>query len=186
MQPIDTRDVAFGSGDSSEHILFGGLSIGDDLGTGSGNLALTGSIIQSTAIAASVYNSATQNIPNITFTPMAFDTEVYDTDGIHDTVTNNTRLTCQTAGKYVMTGSVDASSNATGTRGIGIRLNGASIYGLTIVPASTGSGGRYLATVAILDLAATDYVELVAYQSSGGALTYIAGVTYGFAMQRIA
>ena len=62
------------------------------------------------------------------------------------------------------------SANATGVRSVGIRLNG-STY---VASQGSSSMGATLTTVVnvttVLDLAANDYVELIGYQSSGGAL----------------
>jgi hypothetical protein len=48
-----------------------------------------------------VRHSVAQSIPDITYTIVAFDTEDADTDNMHDPVTNNSRITIQTAGRYL-------------------------------------------------------------------------------------
>jgi hypothetical protein len=116
---------------------------------------------------ARVSNTADQSIPHATLTALAFDTERFDTDGIHDTVTNNSRLTCKTAGKYQITAQVRWQSNATGYREIRIRLNGTT----QICIVRQGAHGLDMQVVTTLyDLGVDDYVEVMVYQNSGGAL----------------
>src|SRR4051794_16526480 len=52
-----------------------------------------------------VYNDAAQSIPDGALTALTFNTEHFDTDSIHSTSSNTSRLTCQTAGIYVITAS---------------------------------------------------------------------------------
>lgn len=55
---------------------------------------------------AKVYRRENTPIPKNIHTKIQFDQEIYDTDGIHDNTTNNTRLTCVTSGKYLVTAHV--------------------------------------------------------------------------------
>ena len=59
----------------------------------------------------------TQTIPNSSMTDVTFDVEVFDTDGMFDPATP-TRLTIQTPGVYLVTGSVRWAENATGARAL--------------------------------------------------------------------
>lgn len=137
---------------------------------------------------ARVYNSADQSIPNAEFTALAFNSERYDTDTIHDNSTNNTRLTCKTAGVYIIIGQVQFESNATGDRGVRIMLNGTNQLALVWQAAAT-TGNKYFIAQTLFTLEVNDYVELFVYQSSGGALNSVKSVSgYGspeFMMQRI-
>lgn len=123
---------------------------------------------------ARVQKAATQSISNTTFTAMTFTSEEYDSGSYHDNSTNTSRLTVPIAGKYLITGSIEYTANATGVRAAGIRMDG-STY---IASQSTASLGSVLATTVnvsiVRDLAANAYVELIAYQSSGGALNTLA------------
>lgn len=123
-------------------------------------------------IGARVSNNANQSLPNATITAITFNTEDYDTDpngAIHDTSSNTSRLTCQTAGRYQITGTVSFASNATGFRLLSIRLNGTTDYAQSTVMALTGNA-TVLQITTVINLAATNYVELMAYQTSTGAL----------------
>ena len=58
-----------------------------------------------------IYKSAGQSI-GTTLTAVTFDTESFDTDTMHDNVTNNTRITFTTAGYYEVNAQISTSSNA--------------------------------------------------------------------------
>ena len=135
---------------------------------------------------ARVTHSVDQNIPTATTTTLAFDEERYDTDAIHDNVVSNNRLTCKTAGKYLIMGSFVWSTHNVGGRYVYIRLNGVTIIGYHIWGVSVALGHRpFIAT--IYDLALTDYVELRVRQESGAPLDVIRSGQNAplFMMQRI-
>ncbi|MHB9144732.1 MAG: hypothetical protein ACYC5Y_05275 [Symbiobacteriia bacterium] len=138
----------------------------------SGNLTVGGKLLH-TGLGARVASDVAQSIANNAWTELTFNLESWDTDAIHDTVANNTRLTCQTAGKYLITGNVEFAANAAGDRRLAIRLGGA--LGSYIAEQSANAVGTagvpsVLSISTIYDLAAGAYVELMAYQGSGGAL----------------
>lgn len=132
---------------------------------------------------ARVYNNAHISLNNATLTNLTFNTERWDTDTIHDTTTNTGRLTCKTAGIYIVTGHVSFAANATGIRDVRILHNGTTTYATTRADAAA-SGKTNMTISSILSLAVNDYVELVAYQSSGGALNveYDASLSPEFGM----
>lgn len=121
-----------------------------------------------------VYNNANISIPNNAATALTFNSERQDSDAMHSTSSNTSRITCVTAGLYDLFGCIRWASQGTvtGVREVGIRLNGATylavndggstLYnGLTIIQQVTRNG---------YPLSVGDYVELVPFQSSGGAL----------------
>lgn len=122
------------------------------------------------AIWARVYHNASQSITTATTTALAFNSERADTNTIHDTVTNNSRLTCQTAGVYYITASVQFAANATGFRQVGIRLNGTTALAFQRTPSPGGSDAALLTISTAYALSAADYVEATVYQNSGGSL----------------
>jgi hypothetical protein len=130
------------------------------------------------ALWARAYNSAAISVPNATITAITLDSERDDTDSIHSTSSNTSRLTCNTAGKYDIKGQIEYPANATGVRGIGIRLNGTTIINLAKVPAVSSTETISLPVATDYNLAVGDYVELVAYQTSGGALNANATANY--------
>lgn len=122
-------------------------------------------------IGARVYNSADISVADNTFQSLTFDSERFDTDSIHSTSTNTGRLTCNTAGKYIIVGNVLWDTNASGRRGLRIRANGASTIGFhqyENVPDSAINPVQIVTT--IYALAIDDYVQLQAFQNSGGSL----------------
>ena len=137
---------------------------------------------------ARVYNNANININNITETALTFNSEVFDTDGIHSVIANTSRLTCQTAGKYVLIGSLFWNTSGAGTlRQANFRLNGVTriLSNNEDFISVTWNASHILVTE--YDLSVTDYVELTVYQNTGGALSvrYLSAYSPFFMMQRI-
>jgi hypothetical protein len=129
------------------------------------------------------YNSAALTVANNTFTQLTFNSERHDNDGIHSTVSNTGRLTCVTAGNYVIDGGIEwAAVNTTGVRQVGIRLNGTTWLKIQQIPALNTV--QQMSVETSYKLAATDWVELVALQTSGGNLNVNASGNYSpeFAM----
>ena len=133
-----------------------------------------------------VYHGASQNIANSSWVTLAFNSERYDTDSIHGNVTNNSRLTCRTAGKYLIIGQIGFPANSTGSRAGVILLNGTTYISHVLQDATSDFGNAIICTT-IYDLAVNDYVELQALQSSGGtlAVAYSPQMIPEFMMQRI-
>lgn len=127
-------------------------------------------------IAARASHSATQSIANNTFTALALDSESYDTDTMHDTTTDNSRLTCKTAGTYRLVGAVAFAANASNYRIARLQVNGATVVAQDLRPAQiTPTDIVTLSVVADYQLAVNDYVELLVFQNSGGALSTVQG-----------
>ncbi|MHB8085404.1 MAG: hypothetical protein ACYDHZ_06240 [Dehalococcoidia bacterium] len=138
---------------------------------------------------ARVYHNADQTIANNTLAALAFNSERWDTDNIHDNVTNNSRLTCKTAGKYLIVGNANFAANATGRRGIMIRVNGTDYIAIQQFMAVSDSGASTGASISIVySLAVNDYVELVVKHLAGADLvvTYTALYSPEFMMIKIA
>lgn len=126
-------------------------------------------------ISCSVYNDAAITLSNDTATAVAMNTEVYDTDTMHDTSTNNSRVIFKTAGKYIVTQNLVYAHNTTGYRSIELRLNGSTQLNKTTY-ADFRTGDDWYAMTTVVDADADDYVETLAYQNSGGDLAL---QTYG-------
>lgn len=117
---------------------------------------------------ARVYYDDVKVLTTGVWTSIPLNVEVYDTDDIHDNVTNNTRLTCKTAGKYAISGGGVMEGHATGIRYIAVRHNNTTWIA---VDDRIGiiSGNNILINTQY-DLAVNDYVELYMMQNSGGDL----------------
>jgi hypothetical protein len=137
-------------------------------------------------VGARVYHNANQSINDSAVTTLAFNSERYDTDTIHDNVTNNSRLTCKTAGKYLICFTISFAVNATGDRSINVMLNGATNLGSNRCK-PTAATSTIIMGAAVYSLAVNDYVEIAVWQNSGGALNVESGSAYSpeFMMQRI-
>lgn len=123
---------------------------------------------------AKVRSTGTVSLTSATWTIITFNTEDWDTDTLHSTSTNTGRMTATTAGVYHFQGAIRFGANATGSRGAALRKNGtgsglptdsnpliqAAATGPTIVPVTND-----------IRLSVGDWVELIGYQSSGGALS---------------
>lgn len=117
------------------------------------------------------YNGSSVNIANNTDVKIGLDTEIFDTDAFHSTVTNTSRFTVPSgkAGYYQINASGNFSSNATGYRIVSIFKNAVS---QREVRAAAISGVQMWINVsAIVYGAVGDYFELNQYQNSGSTLT---------------
>ena len=123
---------------------------------------------------AKVYNSsALQTIGTSSWTAMTFDTEVWDTDSIHSTVSNTSRLTVPAGlgGKWLVMGNTGVvEANSTGMRNTGFQVDGSWTKGGNFNDENADSGSGQYGASAILDLDAGEYVEFMVYQTSGGDL----------------
>ena len=120
-----------------------------------------------TVVGCSVRKTATQSINNSTSTVVTWTTEDFDTDGFHDNVTNNSRITIPSGkgGKYRFAWAIQWPSNGAGSPDLVIKKNGTAIHNQV-----DASGGGWLCQnqSRIFDLAAGDYLEIFVFQNSGG------------------
>jgi hypothetical protein len=123
-----------------------------------------------------LFNSGNLTITNNTITAVTWDSETFDTDGFHSTSTNTNRITIPSgkAGYYRISSDVSWQSNTTGARETRIRKNGSVIF---YNYQSFASGEFVMGNNIIVNLAETDYIELVVFQTSGGNLTLYGGST---------
>lgn len=135
----------------------------------------------STFVGASVSRTTAQSLSNDTWTTITFDTEQYDTNAFHSTSTNTGRMTIPSGkdGKYLFTctGYFNNSSTS-GSRLIKLIKNGAELsnaYG-SWVPAA-GTRTHCVVTI-VLNLVATDYIEVQMLQNSGGSLNTDNDITF--------
>lgn len=114
------------------------------------------------------YVSVAQSIPNAANTDVVLGGEEVDTDNMHSTVTNPTRITATTAGWYRVVGQIDYAANATGARFALILKNNVTMA-LSRQLAISGSDTIVQVTDEVY-LAVGDYITLNAYQASTAAL----------------
>jgi hypothetical protein len=117
--------------------------------------------------AVSVYMSTLQLPTNSTFTKVNYNTERLDTDSAFDTGTNRFTVPAGKDGNYLITAQVFTSgqSNDEYSSEINIRKNGTAISYGGIATGSTSSGAssqKAVTTHTLIDLVATDYIEVYA------------------------
>lgn len=136
--------------------------------------------------AARVYNSVDQSIPSGAFTVVTFDSERFDSGGLHSIVTNTGRLTAVTAGKHIVSGCVRWAANSTGRRLLSVYKNGLEISRQSTTPSAADTDPT-MAVSLLHDFAVGDYVELRVFQDTGAGLsvTFNGLFTPEFSMARI-
>lgn len=136
---------------------------------------------------ARVFHSANQSTTSGIEKVLAFNSEVYDSNGLHDTSTNNERITIVTTGIYLVQFSGVFASNATGYRYAAIYKNVAQDL-VDFQPCAAANGGATGVHISvILSLTAGDYLEVHVAQTSGGALNLVAQTANSpyFAVQQL-
>lgn len=135
-------------------------------------------------VKASINGSPAATAGVSTHTPIPLDTEAYDTDSLHSTTTNNSRVTIPTGlgGKWHV--DVAARFDAVASAGVfqvSIAKNGVYTGGgewtnnpevlneAIYMPGGTGKPVTLSASSDVM-LAAGDYIELVVFQDSGNAV----------------
>lgn len=120
-----------------------------------------------------VYNSA--DISHTTSgaeQAVTFNSERFDTDTMHSTSVNTSRLTFTTAGTYLIGATVEFASNATGHRALSLRVGGSTYVAAVKIPAISGATSQVTVMTAYA-FTAGQYVELMAFQDSGGPLNLL-------------
>ena len=111
--------------------------------------------------------SLTHNVAAV----LASTSENYDPSGMHDNVTNNSRITVPEDGYYAVTASLEFATDITpaGLRKVQLLKNGSPVTNVfDQIPFTTALPSVGFAHMIELD--ATDYLELQGFQTSGGAL----------------
>lgn len=122
----------------------------------------------------SVFASVFQTVATgSSFTILTADSENFDNDGMHSTVSNTSRITIQTAGRYRFQAVVSFDANTSGgLRGFRFVVNGTAQTntGASLPPVSSGGFATVINASYPFTLVAGDYVEVEARQNSGGNL----------------
>lgn len=127
------------------------------------------------------YQASAQSLTSGSFFSATLDTELLDVDGGHSTVTNTSRYIFQVAGRYRVTGSVCFASSSAGFRGAKFLMNGgtAVIGSEQLVTPVTGFQTT-CATSATVTVSVNDYIELQAFQNSGGSLSTSSNASFEY------
>ena len=118
------------------------------------------------------YNNAGQSIASATWTSANLNSEDYDVGTMHDTATNNSRITVPTGGGglYYVCGILSFDSNGTGVRAGRLRKNGATVLTQCNQPNAGATDAVSVPLNTVISLNAADYIEMQGYQNSGGNL----------------
>jgi hypothetical protein len=127
----------------------------------------------STFVGAKAYGTSNQSAADFTVTVITWDSEDFDTDSMHSTSSNTSRLTIPTGktGYWQINASLGFDGNATGIRTLRLSKNGT--YVNAEQTNATATFGVIMGFTNVLYLTAGDYIEIAALQTSGGALNVI-------------
>ncbi len=119
--------------------------------------------------ACSVFASSAELVPNATPYKLAAPSENFDNNAMHSTVTNNSRITAQTAGRYLLTATVTPAVSSAGTyRSVHFIVNNTTtLLGFT-GDIGGGSLDDSISICRTATLAVSDYVEVLVQQDTGG------------------
>lgn len=160
-----------GNGEDAPYRLVPVLSADvDQLLTCNGGLDAQVPALISNPPTAKAYHSTMLSISNNTETTVSLNSELYDTDTMHDVSSNNSRITFTTAGVYIVTLNLTWDKSGTGDRIAKIRKNGTDV--LAYESKDAGGADLFVGHNLVIQEAfsATDYVEARVTQTSGGAL----------------
>ncbi len=153
------RGSAAGAGDPQEMTVSTGIQI-------------SGTALKTKMQGAMAKRSADLTAQNMTAGQIiTWDAEVYDTDNIHDNVTNNSRLTTPAGATYVRCGCTITLANVTAGDDltVAIRKNGSTTYDGTAqmcVDAASAAPCINISTGPVPVTGGTDYFEVVVFVSS--------------------
>lgn len=119
--------------------------------------------------ACRVYHSGDQNVTSGAELTLAFDSERYDTDTMHDPSSSNSRITFNTAGLYVVTGHATIQNDVdTDHRRayLSIKLNGSTVIAVQLVGRLDLNVQPHISVATVYKFAQGDYVELIALQQN--------------------
>lgn len=123
-----------------------------------------------TPIIAQMRQTTLQSVNSSTFTALTFTTEDVDTAAGHSTSSNTSRYVATVAGWYQVSGAVCFANNATGRRGSAWAVNGTTLNGSEALVQTASNIISVPSRTMLVQLGIGDYVELMGWQESGGAL----------------
>lgn len=156
------------------------IHVAGDAAVAYSKLSLAGSIVNADVAAAAAVllsklaidvcharTTAAKNVPQSTDTRVDLAAEDYDTNAMHDNVTNNSRVTVKRAGKYLVKAHIVydvtlATGNVIYTF---LFKNGTEIKRVAKGPTATAAAND-IVVLEVLDLVANDYLEVFAHSSN--------------------
>lgn len=116
--------------------------------------------------ACRVYHSVAQPETDNTQLILAFDSERFDTDTMHSTVTNNSRITIKTAGLYMVGAHLEFAAGTLDKASVALRLNGGTFFAVQETVNTAAAYGQALTVVGLWKFAVADYVEVRMFQDN--------------------
>ena len=132
------------------------------------------------------FNAGTGNngLASGAWTRLTFDSESWDTDTMHDLITNPWKLTFVTGGVYEIETHVEWAANATGVRAIELEINNATgtQNGTLAIdddrrPATSAAVATTTQIVKRYKAVAGDFASVFGFQNSGAGLNVNTGIT---------
>lgn len=126
---------------------------------------------------ARVYNNAVIGVNNGIWTALPMNSELYDPSGMHAAAPNPSFITMAVPGRYSVGGNIQFAANAVGSRWIAVRSTAPGPVVTWIsqqAQQATAAGNCSVTAHCEWEFVAGEYVELLAYQNSGGALNVVA------------
>lgn len=127
--------------------------------------------------AAQVYRTTNQTISDSALTGISWDAEVFDTEGIHDPVTNPDRLVVQTAGVYFVHAMVKFASGGASRRELWINVNDVASHAANAMRIGSTAAAEMSISMAFL-FNVNWFVILRVFQTSGGPLDIVSDGTF--------
>ena len=124
--------------------------------------------------AFSAYQSSAQTLSNGVFTKLQFQTEEFDTNSNFDNATNY-RFTPTVAGYYQINGGWQPTTAPTINLAVNLYKNGSAYKQGPYITASLSNSNYNVSSVVYLN-GSTDYIELYAYNNSGGNVVVVAAL----------
>ena len=114
-----------------------------------------------------VTKSATQSVGASSSAAVTWNQETYDTDGMHDNVTNNTRITAKTAGLYLALVGLHGSTASTGSVRVSLRKGGSEVTSGESAFRNMSLQGIWSQVAYPVVLAVDEYCDVVCVNESG-------------------
>lgn len=128
-------------------------------------------------IGCRVFNDANISINNAAGTALTYNSEDYDSEGMHSTSSNTGRIIFTKNGYYEVYAQNAFASNSTGYRQAFIRKNGSTVIAQDVKNAVNGEITTLFCYTEYAFVVG-DYIECIVFQNSGGALNITAATAY--------
>ena len=131
-----------------------------------------------TNYAVQAWNTSSQIIPSAVMTVVALNSTTADsTQDQHSNTTNNTRLVCRSAGTYVIHAEVEWFASVGGVRRLYVKSNGSTTIAISKgYPPNSNESFQNQVTAFWTCTNPGEYVEMYAFQNSGGQLVVSGGL----------